>query len=274
MTTNLDSNVRTTVSRDGTEIGYFASGDGPPLLLVHGGLGDHSRWGALTPYLEPHFTVYAMDRRGRGVSGDGPRYAPAREFEDVAAVVDAVAAEAGRPVDVYGVSNGATFALGAATRTRNVRRLVLYEPGIADAEGLVPPELDARLDALLAEGDAEGLVETFFREALGLDDDAIATMRAQPSWAARVASAPTLPRELRNSPDELFDAGAVANLSVPTLLLRGSESAESLLADVRTVADTVPGARVAVLEGQAHSADFLAPEQVAEHLSAFLRVPD
>jgi hypothetical protein len=47
-------------------------------------------------------------------------------------------------------------------------------------------------------------VETFFREAPGLGDDDIATMRAQPSWPARVAAAPTLPRELRNAPADLL----------------------------------------------------------------------
>ena len=256
-------------SRDGTEIGYFTSGDGPPLLLVHGGLGDHTRWGALRPYLEPHFTVHAMDRRGRGASGDGPDYAPQREFEDVAAVIDAVAEDSGSTTNVYGVSNGATFALGAAALTSNVRRLALYEPGITDVADLVSPELDARLEALLAAGDGDGVVEAFFREALGLGDDDIATMRAQPSWPARVDAAPTLPRELRNAPEELFDASQAANVTVPTLLLEGSESPESLHADVRLVADAMPGARIAVLEGQAHSADFLAPELVAEHLLAF-----
>jgi len=36
-------------SRDRTEIGCFCSGEGPPLLLVHGLLGDHTRWDALRP---------------------------------------------------------------------------------------------------------------------------------------------------------------------------------------------------------------------------------
>ena len=259
-----------TTSRDGTAIGYATSGEGPPLVLVHGGLGDHTRWSELVPYLEPHRTVHAMDRRGRGLSGDGPDYCPEREFEDIAAVVDAVAEDAGSDVDVYGVSNGATFALGAATLTPNIRRLALYEPGIADADDLVTPELDQRLEALLADGDNEGLVETFFREALGLGDDDIATMRAQPSWPARVAAAPTLPRELRNTPEQLFDPARAATVTVPTLLLQGSESPESLRADVRRVADAVPDTRIAILEGQAHSADFLAPQLVAEQLLAFL----
>jgi hypothetical protein len=36
-----------------------------------------------------------LDRRGRGVSGDAPEYRLEREYEDVAAVVDAVAAVSG-----------------------------------------------------------------------------------------------------------------------------------------------------------------------------------
>ena len=127
------------------------------------------------------------------------------------------------------------------------------------------------MDALLAAGNADALVETFFREALGLGNDDIATMRAQPSWPARVAAAPTLPRELRNAPADLFDASRAATVTVPTLLLEGSESPESLRADVRLVAETVPDARIEVLAGQAHSADFLAPALVAEKLLGFLR---
>jgi hypothetical protein len=45
----------------------------------------------LLPYLESRTTVYAMDRRGRGGSADGQQYALEREYEGVAAVVDAVA---------------------------------------------------------------------------------------------------------------------------------------------------------------------------------------
>ena len=83
-----------TRSKDGTDIGFWRSGSGPPLLLVHGTTADHSRWSSISPRFEQHFTVYAMDRRGRGGSGDSPDYALAREAEDVAAVVEAV----GEPV--------------------------------------------------------------------------------------------------------------------------------------------------------------------------------
>ena len=89
------------VSRDATEIAFWTSGCGPPLVLVHGAPADHTRWRPLLPYLEPHVTVHAIDRRGRGASRDAAEYRLEREYEDVAAVVDAVAAS-GQRVDVYG----------------------------------------------------------------------------------------------------------------------------------------------------------------------------
>lgn len=129
MGTSTQPVVSRTVSADGTEIGWVTSGSGPPLLLVHGMVSDHHRWGPLLPHLEPYVTVHAMDRRGRGLSGDAPDYAvvEVREFEDVAAVVDAVAEASGSAVDVYGHSSGGLFAFGAATLSSRIRRLVLYE---------------------------------------------------------------------------------------------------------------------------------------------------
>jgi pimeloyl-ACP methyl ester carboxylesterase len=260
------------VSRDGTEIGYWTSGDGPPLLLVHGVLGDHSRWEALRPHLVPSFTVHAMDRRGRGASGDAPEYAVEREFEDVAAVVDAVAGAAGAPVAVYGHSGGASFALGAAALSSNVGRLVLYEPAVNTVD-LLPPGLLERFDALLAAGEPEAVVETFCREVLHMTDEQVVAYRQQPSWPARVAASYTLPRELRIPPERLFDAERAAAVTVPTLLLEGSESPDGFKAAIGDVAAALSDARVAVLDGQGHTADVLAPELVAERLFAFLGEP-
>lgn len=261
----------TTTSRDGTEIGYWTSGRGPALLLVHGGFGDHSRWDALRPYLEPHATVHAMDRRGRGASGDAPDYAVEREFEDVAAVIDAISAATGTSIDVYGVSSGASYALAAAAMTGNVRRLVLYEPSAGGADELVPPEFVDRLQALLAAGEREQVVEAFFRDALGLSPDELETMRSQPSWRGRVEAAHTFPRERATPPERWFDARAAAEVTVPVLMLQGSESSDALKRDTQRVATALPDVRIAVLQGQAHSADFLAPELVAAELLTFVR---
>ena len=97
-------------SADGTPIAYARTGSGPPLVLVHGSLNDRNAWGAVLPALAQHHTVYAMDRRGRGESGQPAEHALERQFEDVVAVIEA----AGAPVDLIGHSYGAHCALGAA----------------------------------------------------------------------------------------------------------------------------------------------------------------
>jgi pimeloyl-ACP methyl ester carboxylesterase len=273
MTGTAEATVTRVASRDGTEIGYWTSGEGPPLVLVHGAVGDHTRWRPLLPYLEPHATVHAMDRRGRGASGDAPVYDLAREFEDVAAVVDAVAEASGSAVDLYGHSYGGLCAFGAATLTANLRRLVLYEgwPPVRPEAYALPAGVDRRLRALLAEGDREAVVETVLREVVRMPEVEIAALRAQPSWPARVAAAHTIVRELRAVPELPFDPGQAARITVPTLLLAGSDSGDPSVAEIEDVAAALPDARIEVMEGQQHVADALAPELVAGHLVAFLR---
>jgi pimeloyl-ACP methyl ester carboxylesterase len=51
------------------------TGSGPSLLLVHGVMSDHRRW-RIIPLLEPSFTMHALDRRGRGESGDASAWSP------------------------------------------------------------------------------------------------------------------------------------------------------------------------------------------------------
>jgi len=259
-------------SRDGTEIAVWTSGHGPPLVLVHGAVADHTRWRPLLPHLEPHVTVHAMDRRGRGASGDAPGYAIEREFEDVAAVVDAVADASGSAADLYGHSFGGLCAFGGATLTAGIGRLVLYEgwpPADARAREL-PPGVGGRLDALLAEGNRDAVVEAMFREVVRMPEAEITALRAQPAWPARVAAAPTIVRELRAIPQVPFDPGQAARIAVPTLLLTGSDSDDPFAADLATVAAALPDARIGVLDGQRHVADILAPELFARRLLAFL----
>ncbi len=172
MTRTEEPTITRVVSRDGTEIAYWTSGDGPPLVLVHGTTADHTRWAPVLKYLEPHVTVHTADRRGRGGSGDAAEYDRMREFEDVAAVVDAVAETSGSAVDLLGHSFAGFCAFGAATLTSNIRKLVLYEGWpVPNPEALaIPPALQARIDALLAEGERERALEAFFREIVRMPD--------------------------------------------------------------------------------------------------------
>ncbi|MBD0283128.1 MAG: alpha/beta fold hydrolase, partial [Thermoleophilaceae bacterium] len=130
------------VSADGTPIAVWASGEGSPLVLVHGAAADHSRWAPVLPALAERFTVLAVDRRGRGGSGDADAYALEREFEDLAAVVE----WAGEGVNVLGHSYGGVCALEAALRTDRIRKLVLYEPPMGFL--VSPPHVVQRLEQL------------------------------------------------------------------------------------------------------------------------------
>jgi pimeloyl-ACP methyl ester carboxylesterase len=258
------------ISTDGTPIAYQRSGTGPPLVLVHGGAAsDHTRWTPLVERLADHCTIYAMDRRGRGGSGDADDYVLEREFDDVAALASSVDG----PVSVYGVSAGANFALEAALKTPNLHRLALYEPVIPDGIELTPPDFVERIERLIAEGNAEEAVITLLREAAQVPPHEIEALRATPTWPARVAAAHTLVREERAVTAYRFDPHRFRDMTVPTLLLLGSESPLLFRSSIETLHAVLPNSRVHILHGQRHLADVTAPEQVADALLAFLDEP-
>jgi pimeloyl-ACP methyl ester carboxylesterase len=259
--------METIRSWDGTEIAYRRSGAGRPLLLVHGGTADHTRWRPVLPPLEREFTVCAMDRRGRGGSGDEAPYAVEREFEDVAALVDAI----GEPVALLGHSFGAVCALEGALLTPNVRRLILYEPPPPGVEAIMPSDVAARLAALLAAGDRDGVVATFLREVAELPPHEVAMMRSLPAWAGRAAAAHTILREmegLKQRPP--FDGARYARLRMPALLLLGGDSPSLYQDSIAAVAGALGNSRVAVMPGQQHVAMNTAPELFVKLVLEFL----
>jgi pimeloyl-ACP methyl ester carboxylesterase len=260
-------------SRDGTPIRYWSAGEGPPLLLVHGTTANHTSFDPVLPHLASHRTVHALDRRGRGGSGDADAYALEREFEDLAAVVDHLAELSGSRVELFGHSFGGLCAFGAARLTRNVRRLVLYEGWpVPDPTKLLGPEgAIERVEALLAAGDTEAALECFYRELVGMSDELLDAFRSSPKWPDRVAAASTIPRETRAQARGLLDPAEAADLEVPVLLLVGGESPDHLTAGVQELGSVLPDARIAVLDGQEHLAYLEAPESFARTVRSFLQ---
>lgn len=262
---------RTVTSADGTPIAYERTGDGPPLVLVHGGAaGSHLDWQPVVPRLGEQFTVYAMDRRGRGESGDSTDYAMEREFEDVAGVIDSI----DEPASVVGHSLGALYSLEAALRTRNVDRLLLYEPAVSRGGAEVIPEtvLD-RIDHQIAEKDIEGALTTLLREA-GYTDEELELLRSKPWWPVGVGAADTITRELRVLNEYRFDPDRFAEFSVPTALLTGSESPSLFSDTVKRLHEALPNSRIITIPGQAHEAMTTAPDLFVEKVVEFVREPD
>ena len=110
-------------SKDGTEIAFDRSGEGPPVILVGGAFSYRKFPGLvqLSELLAPRFTVINFDRRGRGESGDTKPYAVEREIEDLEVLI----AAAGGSASVWGLSSGAALALDAAARGLGIEKLAL-----------------------------------------------------------------------------------------------------------------------------------------------------
>ena len=256
-------------SQDGTSLAVWVDGGGPSLVLVHGSVSDHTTLSPFVDELAKDLTTYSMDRRGFGASGDAPGYAIERDFEDVASVVDAVAARTGGPVAVFGHSYGANCAMGAATLTSNVHCLVIYEPSL----GLTyPPGSIEAVERAVAAGDLDRAVVTMFVDILEMTDEQIAALRASttPSWATRIAGAHTLPRECRVEEGWVYQPGQFDAVAAPTLLLSGSDTPADLRRATYAAADAIPDTRIRVLEGHGHMAHKAEPAMVAAIVRQFL----
>ncbi|MDP9482232.1 MAG: alpha/beta hydrolase [Chloroflexota bacterium] len=264
----------TTTSADGTPIAWFRSGDGPPLVLVHGATADHTAWRTAGPLLATSHTLYAIDRRGRGASGDTATYAIAREYEDVAAIVDAVALAEGRPVDVVGHSFGGRVGLGAALLTPHLRRLVVYEGAPApDGRSFHGTAVMNRLETLAADDDRAGLLAYFLATVVGMTTDELAAYRLEPTWRARVEAAPTIVREMWAEATEEAGPERYAGFRSPVLQLIGSESGALFTDGTWALDRLLPNGRVVVIPGARHAAHHTHPERFVHEVRTFLHDP-
>lgn len=264
-----ESEPRFVTSRDGTRIAYYVQGEGTPLVLSYGALSDHRFWARLAPHLGG-FQLYAIERRGRGESGDTPVYDPAAEADDILAVIQA----AGSPTDVFAHSSGAVLALAAALKEpASVRRLILYEPPVIKEGGVrsgYGEDLPRRLRSLVDAGDRAGAIETFFREAPALPEADIQRQKGGALWQSLEPLAHTVAYDaymtLVFNEHTLRDPGFI----VPTLILYGEVSPAWVIEGVQTLAAGLGNARLSMLPGQGHVAMFTAPEMLAGEIRAFL----
>ena len=245
-------------SKDGTTIAFDQLGEGAPLVLVAGASCDRSIDAPIAGELARHFTVLNYDRRGRGDSDDTLPFAVEREIEDI----DVLVAAAGGSATVVGLSSGAALAAEATAAGLPIDGLVMWEPPFAvDPEGLrQAKEYSDDLTALLA-ADRRGDALARFMRRVGLPEQMIAGMRQSPYWQLGESLAPTLAYDDAAMGDSTIPADRFGRIAVPTLVLAGSESPESLRQAAAQVAAAIPGARHDILDGQDHNVagDALAP---------------
>lgn len=253
----MNTTVETVASADGTPIAFERSGQGAPVILIGGAFNDRSTVAALAGALAPHVTAVTYDRRGRGDSGDsgpgdgGRGGIVEREVEDLAAVIGRLGGQAG----LFGHSSGAVLALEAAMRGVSVGKLAVYEPSYIPDGSRPRPAADLldRITALASEGRRDDAAVLFLTESVGLPAGAVEGMRASEMWGWFAGLAHTLPADVAVcGPGAALPAEHLATIRVPTLAIDGGESWDWIRAATRAVADAIPGARYATIEGQDH----------------------
>ncbi|WP_430783414.1 alpha/beta fold hydrolase [Actinoplanes sp. G11-F43] len=232
------------------------SGDGPPLILVHPGVGDSRVWDPILPELRARHRVIRYDARGFGRS-PAPT-APFVMLDDLVAVLDHFGVDR---APIVGCSQGGDAALGLAiTRPERVSALVLLCPGIS---GFPVPD-DPATEAAYAKAEAEGF-------------DAIVDV-ALSVWA-RAGRTPEVVEQLRSGvrgwlaengleqPNPaVFDR--LGEIRVPASLLVGDLDRDWIVDAARQAATRIPGVEFVEVPGVDHLPSLRIPDRVLELIEA------
>jgi pimeloyl-ACP methyl ester carboxylesterase len=259
-------------SDDGTTIAIWRSGEGRPLVAVHGVTIDHTAWDGVRPRLERVRTLLAVDRRGHGASGEGgPEYSLGQEVADLLAVL----ASLDEPADVLAHSYGGLIALEAALRSdriaRRIARLIVYEPSIDDDPEF--PGVVAQVAELVSRGEDEQAAVTLLVKRSGVPPDAVETVRGLPLWPILIRGVRVLPREGAAVVGYRFEPSRFQALATPTLVLAGEDSPGWRREAAADLQSAMPQAELRILAGQAHLATHTAPALLAEEIVSFLERP-
>ncbi len=253
---------------DGLRIGYRRSGDGPPLVLLHGAWSDSRYWRRQLDSLSDEFAVVAWDAPGCGRSSDPPEGFALADYADaVAGLVGAL--DLDRP-HVLGLSFGGSLAIEVAHRhPAAIRSLVLVSAYAGWAGSLPPDVIEARLAKVLAEVDqppatwARSYLPGFFGGPVApeLEEEMVGIMLdARPAGIVPMAHA-------------LADADlrpVLGDISVPTLLLYGAEDSRAPLAVAQAIEHAILGARLVVIPGVGHVLNLEAPTAFDQEVRRFL----
>lgn len=258
-------------------------GDGPPVVLVHGGLGEAFQWGPLLAPLARRRRVIAVDRPGHGLA-DPFDYRRADLFDHarrfLGEVLDALALPA---APLVANSMGGLFSVAFALRHHErVPRLVLVgsPAGVTRALPLplrlgTVPVLKWVARALMRRPTADS-VRNFWKQLLvahaeRLDDDflhlsALSQRRNAESWFTLIERT-CEPRGFRR---ELLLAERWRDLAMPTTLVWGERDAFAPLADGESACARSPRLRMVRIADAGHSPWFDDPARVAAAIESAL----
>jgi pimeloyl-ACP methyl ester carboxylesterase len=260
-----------TIDAGGHRIAYERRGEGPPMVLLHGYVGNRRTWRRQLEELSGEFTVVAWDAPGYGRSSDPPEGFRLADFADcLASLIEALGL--GRP-HVVGLSFGGGLALELYRRHPEIPRTLVLAGAYAGWAGSLPPDVvEYRLQQALRLADlpperlVDELLPTLFSASAPQDlvDEFAAIMAEFHPAGLRANSRAFAEADLRD---------VLPRIDVPTLLLYGSEDARAPLSVGHELHAAIPGSRLVVLEGAGHVSCVEAAERFNAEVRAFLRSP-
>lgn len=256
---------RTVTSADGTSLSVRASGEGDPVVMVHGTLDGIGAFSMIELDIAERYATWVYDRRGRGGSGDGADYSLDREIEDLRAVLDA----AGQPAHVVAHSFGALVALAAAASGTKMRSLVLYEPPLRQDQ--IDRDVVAEVKALVAADELDQAITTMMAGLAGISEDERAvSRRIKPVWNKLRDGVRTTPRELDVVCETDWDRLDLPVGDRPVLAIRGGRDCSPAYPRPEDLPRFVTDAEVVTIESQGHLAATFAPTRFAQVVLDFL----
>lgn len=257
---------------EGLRIAYerAGTGNGPPVVLVHGFVGDsRSTWSHQIEALSDEYDVVAMDVPGGGRSSPVPPTFRLPDFADC--LVEFIRALGFSRANLVGLSFGSVLALQTFARHPTMAQsLVLVSSYAGWAGSLTPAETEERLAFCLEAADQPP--SDFARAMMPSMFSAAASADAVAQFAASVqAFDPPGFKAMARSLAEADLRAVLPTVGVPTLLLHGDEDVRAKLRGAHAMASAIPGSRLVVLPGVGHVSSVEAPELVSREIRDFLR---
>ncbi|MGZ8764789.1 MAG: alpha/beta fold hydrolase [Acidimicrobiia bacterium] len=231
------------------DLAYDSTGEGFPLVLVHGFTGSSLDWSDVVEPLANARQVVTFDHRGHGESpntGDAPSYTFDQLVADMTVLLDDLELER---FDLLGHSMGGIVSMRyAIARPERVRSLVLMDTA-AGASADNADVMRAGIEMVRTRGTSAlfELIQGFLGEGETADAQR-ARMKTKLGQMDPVAFA-ELGEELLTYPSILEQ---LAGLGIPTTVLVGAND-HGLRAAADDLAATIPDAELVVIPDAAHS---------------------
>jgi pimeloyl-ACP methyl ester carboxylesterase len=254
----------------GLRITYRRAGEGPPLVLLHGGFGFDSRsWRRQLDSLSDEFTVVAWDAPGFGGSSDPPATFRLPDYADcLAGFIGALGLESPH---VLGLSFGAALALELYRRHPAVPQTLVLAGGYAGWAGSLPPEVvKQRLEQAVREEQIppEEWVPNYVP---GMVTELAPSQMVEEITALMLDVHPAANLTALRGMAEADLRDVLPRIRVPTLLLYGEADKRSPIAVANELHAQIPKSTLVVVPGAGHLINFEAADRFDEEVRSFLR---